>query len=282
MDLTNEINQLFRKYGIRPKKSLSQNFVADSTLLDRMIDYAEINSRDVVLEIGPGLGFLTERISEKAGKVIAVEKDHDLIKLLRDRLGDRKNIVLIESDILRLNDLIFDKIISNPPYQLSSPLIFNLLRHSFKVSTLTLQKEFAERLTASKGTKEYGRLTVMANIALLSEIMEYVRPNVFYPQPDVESAVLRITFRPSPIKIQNKLFFSDLVRELFTQRNKISKKVVRRFIETQFNLNEGCSDALTANLPYMDKRVFQISPEEFVELSNLIWAAKDTVEKICN
>jgi 16S rRNA (adenine1518-N6/adenine1519-N6)-dimethyltransferase len=282
MDLTNEILLILSNYGIKPRKSLSQNFVTDSNLLDRMIDYADVNSKDVILEIGSGLGFLTEKISVKAHEVIAVEKDPVLIRILKNRLIDRKNIAIVESDILKLDNLLFDKVVSNPPYQLTSPLIFKLLKYPFKVLILTLQKEFAERLTASEGTREYGRLTVTANLTASSEIMEYITPSAFYPAPKVKSAVLKIIRREPPRRPRNEEFFNIFVRNLFTQRKKKSKKVIKRFIEEHLTPNDKCVDALIQGLPYISKRVFQLSPSEFIELSDLLWLAREDIARRCS
>jgi len=274
MDISDDMRRVISRYGIKPQKKFGQNFVTDSALLKRMIDYARVRSDDVVLEIGAGLGFLTELLSERAGKVIAIEKDSNLMRILRDRLGNKENIVLIEKDIMKTNDLIFDKVVSNPPYQLSSPLLFKLLEHDFKVMVLTFQREFARRLVAQEGTKEYGRLTVMVHLKSRSEILEYVNQAVFYPSPRVESAVVRLNAEGPSLQPLDMRFFSLFVRELFTQRNKTSKKVIREFIKRNLIMDESKLNTLIEKLPYLGKRVYQISPSEFIELSNVIHAVK--------
>ena len=277
MDISDDVSRIISRYGIKPQKIFGQNFVTDSALLKRMIDYARVCSDDVVLEIGAGLGFLTELLSEKAGKVIAVEKDSNLVRILKDRLGNKENIVLIEKDIMKTRDLIFDKVVSNPPYQLSSPLLFKLLEHDFKVMVLTFQREFARRLIAKEGTKEYGRLSVMAHLKSRSEILEYVNQAVFYPSPKVESAVVRLNPEGPSLQPLDVSLFSIFVRELFTQRNKTSKKVIKEFIKKNLMLDESGLNTLIEKLPYLGKRVYQISPSEFIELSNMIYVVKRNV-----
>ncbi|HJX23528.1 MAG TPA: 16S rRNA (adenine(1518)-N(6)/adenine(1519)-N(6))-dimethyltransferase RsmA [Candidatus Bathyarchaeia archaeon] len=274
MDISDDVSRIISRYGIKPQKIFGQNFVTDSALLKRMIDYARVCSDDVVLEIGAGLGFLTELLSEKAGKVIAVEKDSNLMRILKDRLGNKENIVLIEKDIMKTRDLIFDKVVSNPPYQLSSPLLFKLLEHGFKVMVLTFQREFARRLIAKEGTKEYGRLSVMAHLKSRSEILEYVNHAVFSPSPRVESAVVRLNPEGPSLQPLDVSLFSLFVRELFTQRNKTSKKVIKEFIKKNLMLDESGLNTLIEKLPYLGKRVYQISPSEFIELSNMIYVVK--------
>ncbi|OGD46491.1 ribosomal RNA small subunit methyltransferase A [Candidatus Bathyarchaeota archaeon RBG_16_48_13] len=272
--MSDDVSRIISRYGIKPQKIFGQNFVTDSALLKRMIDYARVCSDDVVLEIGAGLGFLTELLSEKAGKVIAVEKDSNLMRILKDRLGNKENIVLIEKDIMKTRDLIFDKVVSNPPYQLSSPLLFKLLEHGFKVMVLTFQREFARRLIAKEGTKEYGRLSVMAHLKSRSEILEYVNHAVFSPSPRVESAVVRLNPEGPSLQPLDVSLFSLFVRELFTQRNKTSKKVIKEFIKKNLMLDESGLNTLIEKLPYLGKRVYQISPSEFIELSNMIYVVK--------
>ena len=274
MDISSDIRSVISRYGIKPKKKFGQNFVTDLTLLERMIGYARVHPSDVVLEIGAGLGFLTELLSEKAGKVIAVEKDSTLMRVLRNRLKSKKNIVLIEEDIMKMEALVFDKVVSNPPYQLSSPLLFKLLGCDFKVIVLTLQREFAERLIAQEGTKEYGRLTVMARLRSRSEVLEYVNQAAFYPSPTIESAVVRLNPKGLSLKPRDENLLNLFVREVFTQRNKISKKVVKEFVRKNLKLDGSSLNTLIEGFPYMGKRVYQISPYEFVELSNIIWAVK--------
>jgi 16S rRNA (adenine1518-N6/adenine1519-N6)-dimethyltransferase len=274
MDISDDIRRIISRYGIKPQKKFGQNFVTESALLKRMIDYARVSSDDVVLEIGAGLGFLTELLSEKAGKVIAVERDPKLMRILRDRLGKKENIVLIEQDIMKISDLIFDKVVSNPPYQLSSPLLFKLLEQDFKAMVLTLQREFARRLIAEEGTKEYGRLTVMAHLKSRSEILEYLSQAVFYPSPRVESAVVRLNPEWPSLRPLDMKLFNVFVRELFSQRNKTSKRVVKEFIKRNQMLDEPKLTTLIEKFPYLGKRVYQISPSEFIELFNMIYVVE--------
>ena len=150
-----ESKNLLRAQDTRPKKRLGQNFVINSRIIEKLIDYAEVKPTEVVLEIGSGLGYLTEALAYKARTIIAVEIDRRLVEILKYRLQDKNNVEIITGDALSIELPKFDKIVSAPPYKISSPLIFKILEHQFKTAVLILQKEFATRLQASPGETEY-------------------------------------------------------------------------------------------------------------------------------
>jgi len=161
MSLLKKTRRLLRTYQTFPKKRLGQNFMIEEDLLRLMISGASLNKNDVVLEIGAGLGFLTRLLSQECKQVIAVEVDPRLMRILRTELQDLENVKLIRGDVLKVPIPSFSKVVSNPPFYISSPILFWLLDKKFERATVTFQKEFAERLVASAGTREYGRLTVM-------------------------------------------------------------------------------------------------------------------------
>jgi len=269
MSLLRRARHLLRLYKFLPKKRLGQNFAVDTNMLQRMISYASITGDDVVLEVGAGLGFLTALLSRECKRVIAVEVDPKLIKILREQLYGLQNVNLIEGDILSLSVPPFNKVVSTPPYSISSPLLFWLLERKFECAVLTFQKEFAERLAASVGSKEYGRLTVTTYYRAEVELLDHVPRNMFYPPPDVDSTVVRLRLREPPFQVENEEIFLELVQTLFTQRNKKMRNAILPFLHKR-GIKGGNALGLADSLPFHDKRVRGLAPEDFGTLANEI------------
>ncbi len=270
MDLLRRAKHLLRLYKVLPKKRLGQNFVVDSSLLQRMISYAYINQGDIVLEIGAGLGFLTQLLSEKCGRVVAVEIDPKLAKMLRERLQGLQNLDLIEGDLLRVSVPQFNKVVSTPPYSISSPLLFWLLERRFDCAVMTFQREFAERLAAPVGGKDYGRLTVNAYYRAEVELLDFVPRSIFYPPPDVDSIVVRLKpRREPPFYVEDKEVFFELVQTLFTQRNKKVRNAILSFLRKR-GIKRGNAIGVADSLTFHDKRVRELAPEDFGALTNEI------------
>jgi len=267
MALFQRARRLLRLYGVFPKKRLGQNFVIDHALLERMIFHASVNKDDIVLEVGAGLGFLTQLLSLACKKVIAVEIDSKLIKILRSELRNLDNVDIIAGDVLNISVPQFNKMVSTPPYSISSPLLFWLLKRKFDCAVLTFQKEFAERLTASVGTKDYGRLTVNTYYRAEAELLDYVSRNLFYPSPDVDSMVVRLRPREKPpFSVEDEELFFQLVRALFSQRNKKVRNAVIPFLR-QWVEKENVMK-MADSLLFHDKRVRELAPEDFGALTN--------------
>ena len=261
--------RLLRVYRIVPKKRLGQNFVVNASLLERMISYASVTDDDVVLEVGSGLGFLTQILSRECKRVIAVEFDPRLISILKDRLHDLQNVDLIEGDILKVSVPAFNKFVSTPPYSISSPLLFWLLERKFDCAVLTFQKEFAERLVASVGSKDYGRLTVTTYYRAEAELLEHVPKEMFYPRPDVSSMIVRLRPKKPPFHVEDEETLLELVRTLFTQRNKKMRNAIIPFLQKQGMKSEKAV-RLADSLPFHNNRVRKLAPEDFGILANEI------------
>ncbi len=267
MALFQRARRLLRLYGVFPKKRLGQNFVIDPALLEKMISYASVNKDDTVLEVGAGLGFLTQLLSPACKKVIAVEIDPKLIKILRSELRNLDNVDLLAGDVLNISVPQFNKVVSTPPYSISSPLLFWLLERKFDCAVLTFQKEFAERLTASVGTKDYGRLTVNTYYRAEVELLDYVPRKLFYPPPDVDSMMVRLRPREKPpFSVEDEEVFFQLVRTLFNQRNKKVRNAVIPFLR-QWVRKENVMK-MADSLLFHDKRVRELAPEDFGALTN--------------
>ncbi|MBS7622946.1 ribosomal RNA small subunit methyltransferase A [Candidatus Bathyarchaeota archaeon] len=249
-------------FQITPKKRLGQNFLTDRRVLERIVSHAGIRQDDVVLEVGPGLGALTELLQTRAGRVVAVEKDPELVQLLRKRLQSNPKIEIVEGDILRIPLPEYDIVVSTPPYNISSKLLFRLLEKRSRTIVLVLQREFAERLVAKPDTHEYSRLTVMASHKAHVEILGYVPAESFTPRPKVDSAVVRITPKESPQTVDEDLF-TDLVRGLFTQRRRMLRRSLRNYLRQRLHSLPEWIDGF--EVP--DKRVYQASLEEFEKIA---------------
>jgi len=238
-------------------------------ILQRMISYASVNRQDTVLEVGAGLGFLTRLLSPTCKSVIAVEVDPKLAKILRSELHDLGNVNLVEGDVLSVSVPEFNKVVSTPPYSISSPLLFWLLERRFDCAVLTFQKEFAERLTAPVGSKDYGRLTVGTYYRAEAELLDSVPRSMFYPPPDVDSAVVRLKPREKPpFSVKDEETFFKLVQTLFTQRNKKVRNAIIPFLRGRVRKEDMAS--LADSLLFHDKRVRELAPEDFGTLANEI------------
>jgi 16S rRNA (adenine1518-N6/adenine1519-N6)-dimethyltransferase len=239
----------------------------NSDILGRLVEYASLTKDDVVLEVGAGFGFLTELLSQKCKKVIAVEIDPQLVNFLRKQLCNFNNVDLIEGDIFKVSIPDFNKVVSAPPYSISSPLLFHLLETKFDLAVLILQKEFAERLAAPVGSKNYGRLTVSIHYRTEVELLDLVVRKMFYPPPDVDSMMLRLKPRDPPFHVNDEAIFFEIVRTLFTQRNKKVRNALINFLRTrQFSRADAVE--LADSTVYCAKRVRELAPEDFGILAN--------------
>ncbi|MGD8505060.1 MAG: 16S rRNA (adenine(1518)-N(6)/adenine(1519)-N(6))-dimethyltransferase RsmA [Candidatus Bathyarchaeota archaeon] len=274
MSLLKKTRRLLNAHKISPRKRLGQSFMTDEGLLRLMVSHATVKKNDVVLEIGAGLGFLTKLLSEKCKQVIAVEVDPRLMEALRTELKDLENVNLVKGDVLKVPIPSFDKVVSNPPFYIASPILFWLLEKKFDCAILTFQKEFAERLVAPVGSREYGRLTVTTYYRADIELLDYVPNIMFYPQPDVDSYIVRLEPKPPPFIVQDKQAFFELVQTMFTQRNKKARNAITPFL-LKYGAAKGKVTEVADSLPYSSKRVRELAPEDFGALVNEILKKKN-------
>lgn len=248
-------------------KRKGQCFLSDRATLERMVKYAELSEKDAVLEIGAGDGRLTELIAEKAGKVIAVEKDDRLAELLRKNLSDKNipNFEIIHGDALDADFPRFNKIVSNLPYQISSPITFKLFglidKCKWSFAVLTYQKEFAQRFFAKPCERNYSRLTVAANYYCSAEKLEIVRKGKFRPQPKVDSMMVKLAPKEKPFEADE--IFWGMVAKLFQHK----KKIVRAALKDA-KFNKKCIEKIPIEL--LKKRVFCCSLEDLKRISGEI------------
>jgi 16S rRNA (adenine1518-N6/adenine1519-N6)-dimethyltransferase len=240
------------------KGKLGQNFLINHEVAEREINYACLSKDDIILEIGPGEGILTKKLAEKVKQVIAIEIDYKLVKKLNENLPN--NVKLIHADALKVdfNSLpAFNKIVANLPFQISSPFTFKLLNYPFSKAVLIYQKDFAERMTAKKGSKKYSRLSVGIYYKTDCRILETVPKESFYPIPKVDSSIVELIPRNKPpFKVLDEKYFFDIVKKLFTHRRKKIKNIL-------FDKSENIK-----NISYINCRVEDLSPEQIGKLSD--------------
>ncbi len=269
-DLLIETKNLLRVCNIRPNRKLGQNFIVNPRIIEELVDYAKIDPTEVVLEVGAGLGYLTEALVNQARKVITVEIDPKLIKILKKKFHYTDNLEILSGDILSIELPRFDKIVSTPPYKISSPLLFKIFGTCFKKAVLVLQEEFARRLMASPGDSEYSRLSVMTQLRVEVEILDSVPSKMFYPEPEVSSSIVYLSPKLTVPDIINLDVFRKLIRELFGQRKRKLRKAIIPFLKYEVGLKKEKIATFRKGLPMMDRRVFTLSPEEFIILAEIV------------
>ena len=224
--------EIIRKYGFSFQKKFGQNFLVDANILNKIVGSADIHKDDCVIEIGPGIGTLTQYLAESAGEVIAVEIDKNLIPILNETLSGYENVTIINGDILKtdINKLVRErnqgrpvKVIANLPYYITTPIIMGLFESHVPLSSITImvQKEVANRMQSGPGTKDYGVLSLAVQYYARPEILMQVSPACFMPRPNVGSAVIRLVkYEEPPVTVENERKLFALIRAAFNQRRK--------------------------------------------------------------
>ena len=259
------------------RKNYGQNFLIDSHVIDKVIDASEIDKDTEVLEIGPGIGTLTEYLAEAAKSVTAVEIDDKLIPILEKNLSKYDNVKIIHGDILKQNIAeLFEgrhfKIVANLPYYITTPIIMELLESRVPADSITvmIQKEVADRMQASPGTKDYGALSLAVQYYSEPYLAANVPPNCFMPRPNVASAVIRLRRREEPpVEVEDERLMFRLIRAAFNQRRKTLANAIKNFEGMTF-LREDVENALTASGIDTRIRGEALGLQEFAEISNYL------------
>lgn len=273
--------EVLQKYHFTFQKKFGQNFLIDTHILERIIDEAGISKSDTVLEIGPGIGTMTQYLCENAGQVIAVEIDKALIPILADTLSDYDNITILNDDILKvdINKLVEEKnegrpikVVANLPYYITTPIIMGLFERKVNVESITVmvQKEVAQRMQACPGTKDYGALSLAVQYYAVPKIVSNVPPNCFMPRPNVSSAVIRLVLHKKPvIQVKSEELLFRIIRASFAQR----RKTLMNSIYNSGELNitkEQVADALKQMGLSENIRGEALSLEQFAKLSDIL------------
>jgi len=240
--------------------------MVEPSIFQLLANYALLCRKDVVLDIGAGLGFLTRFLAKRCGKVLAVELDSKLVRVLCEQLGDLPNVEIIQGDVLKIAVSAFNKVVSIPPYRISSALIQWLFDKKLECAVIIFQKEFASRLVAPIGCQNYGWLTVLTYYHFDVELLDDVPKSFFYPQPEIDSIIVRLKPKPQPpFKLKDEVFFVRLVQALFTQRNRKVKNAIQPFIKKERKVS-----VVADSLPFHDRRVRELAPEDFGEIANAL------------
>ncbi len=261
---------VLRDLGVRPSKSRGQHFLVDSRVARRAIAYAELSPSDVVLEIGPGLGVLTRRLVGQVRHVVAIESDRRFAEYLRKAIPEAE---IIHGDAVKIDWPDFDVMVSNLPYQISSPLTFRLLATPFDRAVLMYQWEFARRMVAAPGTPDYSRLSVGVYVRASCTILERVPRNAFRPQPKVNSALVRLEPRPSPFRIAEPGVFDAVVAALFEHRRKTVENGLR-LAWRSFTPSPEALETVLRDLPFRGRRVEELRPEDIEQVAEATVRAK--------
>ncbi|HDR7634805.1 MULTISPECIES: 16S rRNA (adenine(1518)-N(6)/adenine(1519)-N(6))-dimethyltransferase RsmA [Bacillus] len=279
----NRTKDIVEKYGFSFKKSLGQNFLIDTNVLNRIVDHAEIGSESGAIEIGPGIGALTEQLAKRAKKVVAFEIDQRLLPILDETLAPYSNVTVINKDVLKadVHEVFSEQfeegqdvmVVANLPYYITTPILFKLLEEKLPVRgfVVMMQKEVGDRLAAKPGTKEYGSLSIAIQYYTEVETVMTVPRTVFVPQPNVDSAIIRLLKRPKPVvEVTNETFFFEVVRASFAQRRKTLMNNLSNNLNG-FPKDKELLDRILTEVGIDPKRRGEtLSIEEFATLSNAL------------
>ncbi len=267
MSLLEKTKHLLRINRITPNKLLGQNFLVDESVFQKLVENADLNLADVVLDVGAGFGFLTKFIAAKCGYVLAVEKDHLIASALREQLRQENNVCVIEGDVLNIDLPFFEKVVSAPPYKISSALLKWLFESRFKCAVLILQDEFANRLVAQPGTEDYGWMTVYSYYHAMVKLLDRLPRYMFYPEPAVDSVIVQLVpHRQPPFKVNDLELFSQMLKTVFAERNKKVLNAALLFAKNILNMSNEDAKFRLSNLLSCEKRVRTLAPEAFGEL----------------
>ena len=277
---------VLQKYKFNFQKKFGQNFLIDTHVLDKIIDAAGITKEDFVLEIGPGIGTMTQYLCENAREVVAVEIDKNLIPILEDTLSDYRNVTVINQDILKLdipalakekNDGKPIKVVANLPYYITTPIIMGLFEKNVPVDSITVmvQKEVADRMQVGPGTKDYGALSLAVQYYAKPEIVANVPPNCFMPRPKVGSAVIKLTrYEKPPVEVQDERLMFRLIRASFNQRRKTLVNGIKNSGDFSLGKEEIENIFEKCGLP-LNIRGEALTLEQFAMLANCISEEKN-------
>ena len=271
--------EVIQKYQFAFQKRFGQNFLIDAHVLEKIVSVAGITKDDCVLEIGPGIGTMTQYLAESAGQVIAVEIDTNLLPILADTLKDYSNVKVINQDILKvdINELVKEynngrpiKVVANLPYYITTPIIMGLFESNVPIDNITVmvQKEVADRMQVGPGSKDYGALSLAVQYYASPYIVANVPPNCFIPRPNVGSAVIRLTrYQEPPVQVKDPKLMFKLIRASFNQRRKTLQNGLNNSPEISFSKEE-ITKAIESLGVSPSVRGEALSLEQFAQLAN--------------
>ena len=271
--------EIIQKYEFMFQKKFGQNFLIDTHVLEKIISAAGITKNDCVLEIGPGIGTMTQYLAENAGHVVAVEIDRNLIPILKETLADYDNVTVINEDILRVdikalaeeyNDGKPIKVVANLPYYITTPIIMGLFESGVPIDNITVmvQKEVADRMQVGPGSKDYGALSLAVQYYAEPYIVANVPPNCFIPRPNVGSAVIRLTrYQKPPVDVKDPALMFKLIRASFNQRRKTLQNGLNNSTEIRYPKEKIIEAIESLGVP-ATVRGEALTLEQFAQLAN--------------
>lgn len=277
-------SEIIQKYQFDFRKKFGQNFLIDNSILDKIIESAQITREDCILEIGPGIGTMTQRLAEEAGEVVAVEIDKNLIPILDETLAGYSNVTVLNEDILKvdINRIVEEhggrpiKVVANLPYYITTPIIMALFEKHVPLQSVTImvQKEVADRMRVGPGTKDYGALSLAVQYYAKPEIITKVPASCFMPRPNVDSAVIRLTrYEKPPVQADDEAWLFAIIRASFNQR----RKTLANGLANAGNLavsRQQVEETLAEMGLSVSMRGETLTLEQFAELSNRLLAKK--------
>ena len=265
--LAKETLNILKENNIRLNKRKGQNYLIDSNILQKIINYSDLSKKDTVLEIGAGIGTLTIPLAEKAYKVIAVEQDEKIAAILEKRLHelDISNVEVLKADATKIDFPHFNKVVSNLPYKISSPITFKILEYDFDFAVLMYQLEFAERMVAKHGESNYSRLSLMMHFCADTDILFEVSKHCFFPEPKISSAVIKLVPKKSDIDE----FFQKTSRALFQhKKKKVRNALINSFHEiADVDKKEAKEIVSKLDENLLTERVVKLEPEKVMDIS---------------
>lgn len=277
--------EIIQKYEFMFQKKFGQNFLIDTHVLEKIISAAGITKNDCVLEIGPGIGTMTQYLAENAGHVVAVEIDRNLIPILKETLADYNNVTVINEDILRVDIKALAeeynggkpiKVVANLPYYITTPIIMGLFESGVPIDNITVmvQKEVADRMKEGPGSKDYGALSLAVQYYAEPEIVANVPPNCFIPRPNVGSAVIRLTrHKEMPVEVKDPVLMFKIIRASFNQRRKTLQNGLGNASELPYT-KEQIAAAIAEMGLTPTIRGEALSLAQFAQLSDILGAMK--------
>ncbi|RLG51120.1 MAG: ribosomal RNA small subunit methyltransferase A [Thermoproteota archaeon] len=272
-DLKRRALEFLKTRSLQDLKERDQHFMINRKELRYIVDVANISNEDVVLEIGAGLGFLTEEILSRDPKAIfAVEKDPELASLLKKRFGDEPRVKVICRDILELLPFKgkYTKVVANPPFSISSRILLGLLNSEFKIASITFQYEFAERLVATPGSSSYGSLTVLTSLKFNAALVKRVHKSSFIPKPEVDAALVKLEEREPVLDSKSWDLLNKMLPSLFERRKRKLSNALEDFIVRRCRIRRTTAKELVKRLISEDIRVYKTPPSEFARLAEEI------------
>lgn len=281
--------EILQKYRFSFQKKFGQNFLIDTRVLDKIICAADIGKDDMVLEIGPGIGTMTQYLAEAAGKVVAIEIDRNLIPILEDTLSSYRNVRILNEDVLKVdieklveaeNEGRPIKVVANLPYYITTPIIMGLFENKVPVVSITVmvQKEVADRMQTGPGNKDYGALSLAVQYYAEPYIVANVPPNCFMPRPKVGSAVIRLTrHEKPPVEVEDEKLMFDIIRASFNQRRKTLINGLNNSHKLDFS-KEVIMEAIGCLGKGSGVRGETLALEDFARLSNFLAKSRPQAE----